>query len=92
MSQDIHLSKRMSLKISKERNRNSSIPYTSTAGSIMYAMLCTRPDVAYAFSIVSRFQADPREAKEECPISQSQVCCDGTFLYNFPTHEMIFII
>ena len=28
---------------------------------IMYAMLCTRPDVAYALGIVSRFQADPRE-------------------------------
>ena len=27
----------------------------------MYAMLCTRPDVAYALGIVSRFQADPGE-------------------------------
>ena len=27
----------------------------------MYAMLCTRPDVAYALGIVSRFQTDPRE-------------------------------
>ena len=27
----------------------------------MYAMLCTRPDVAYALDIAIRFQADPRE-------------------------------
>ena len=58
MSQGIHLSKRMSPKTPKERNRMSSIPYALTVGSIMYAMLCTRPDVAYTLGIVSRFQAD----------------------------------
>ena len=46
MSQGIYLYKRMSPKTPKERNRMSSIPYTSAVGSIMYAMLCTRPDVA----------------------------------------------
>ena len=39
----------------------SSIPYAWIVGSIMYAMLCTRPDVTYALDIVSRFQADPEE-------------------------------
>ena len=28
----------------------------------MYAMLCTRPDVAYAISMTSRYQADPGES------------------------------
>ena len=56
----IQLSKKMSPKILEERNRMSSIPYASGVGSIMYAMLCTRPDVAYALGIVSRFQVDPR--------------------------------
>ena len=46
MSHDIQLSKRMSHKILEERNRMSSIPYTSIVGSIMYAILCIRPDVA----------------------------------------------
>ena len=27
----------------------------------MYAMLCTRPDVSYALSIMSRYQANPGE-------------------------------
>ena len=58
MSQGIHLSKKISPKTSKERNRMSSIPYASAIRSIMYAMLCTRPDVAYALGIVSRFQTD----------------------------------
>ncbi|XP_061350404.1 secreted RxLR effector protein 161-like [Gastrolobium bilobum] len=37
------------------------IPYASAIGSIMYAMLCTRPYVSYALSITSRYQADPGE-------------------------------
>ena len=37
------------------------IPYASAIGSIMYAMLCTRPDVSYALSLTSRFQSDPGE-------------------------------
>ena len=39
----------------------NEIPYALAIGSIMYAMLCSRPDVAYALGIAIRFQADPRE-------------------------------
>ena len=42
--------------------RLSSIPYASALGFIMYAMICTRPDVAFALSLCSRFQANPGEA------------------------------
>ena len=35
------------------------IPYASDIGSIMYAMLCTRPDVSYALSVTSRYQSNP---------------------------------
>ena len=55
------LSKKMSPKTPEERNRMNSIPYASAVGSIMYAMLRIRLDVAYALGIVSRFQADPWE-------------------------------
>ena len=48
----------MSPKTPKERNRMSSIFYASIVRSIMYAMLCTRPDVIYALGIISRFQID----------------------------------
>ena len=40
------------------RERMSRIPYASTIGSIMYAMICTRPDVSYALSVTSRFQSN----------------------------------
>ena len=45
-----------------ERDRMSRVPYASAVGSIMYAMTCTRPDVSYALSMVSRYQQDPGEA------------------------------
>jgi len=36
------------------------VPYASAVGAIMYAMLGTRPDIAYAVSVVSQFMHDPR--------------------------------
>ena len=39
----------------------SRVPYASTVGSIMYAMTCTRLDVAYSLSVTSRYQSDPGE-------------------------------
>ena len=57
----IHLSKKIYHKTPEERKRMSKIPYASTMGSIIYAMLCTRSDIAYALDIASRFQVDPEE-------------------------------
>jgi hypothetical protein len=37
----------------------SKIPYASTVGSLMYAMVCTRPDIAHSVGVVSRFLANP---------------------------------
>ncbi|KAK6120832.1 hypothetical protein DH2020_045427 [Rehmannia glutinosa] len=39
----------------------SRIPYASAVGSLMYAMLCTRPDICYAVGVVSRYQSNPGE-------------------------------
>ena len=36
------------------------IPYASAVGSLMYAMLCTRPDICYVVGIVSHYQSNPR--------------------------------
>ena len=52
-----HLSKSLCPKTQEERERMSKIPYASAIGSIMYAMLCTRPDVSFALSVTSRFQS-----------------------------------
>nr|KYP62382.1 Retrovirus-related Pol polyprotein from transposon TNT 1-94 [Cajanus cajan] len=39
----------------------SKVPYSSVVGSLMYAMVCTRPDLAYAVSMVSRFLNQPHK-------------------------------
>lgn len=62
MSHGISLSKTQCPSTSDERERMSKIPYASAIGSIMYAMICTRPDVSYALSVTSRYQADPGES------------------------------
>ena len=35
----------------------SKVPYASAIGSLMYAMVCTRPDIAHAVGVVSRFMS-----------------------------------
>ncbi|GKF34398.1 retrotransposon protein, putative, ty1-copia subclass [Tanacetum coccineum] len=44
-----------------EVKRMQRVPYASAVGSIMYAVRCTRPDVAFAQNITSRFQQNPGE-------------------------------
>ena len=61
MSHGVHLFKDMSPRTQKEKENMSRIPYTSMIGSIMYVMLCMRPDVSYALSITSRYQKNPSE-------------------------------
>ena len=36
-----------------------NIPYANAIGTIMYAMISTRPDLAYAISTLSRFMSNP---------------------------------
>ncbi|GJY79663.1 retrovirus-related pol polyprotein from transposon TNT 1-94 [Tanacetum coccineum] len=35
------------------------VPYASAVGSLMYDMVCTRPDLAHAVGVVSRFLSNP---------------------------------
>jgi hypothetical protein len=62
MSHDIHLSKTQCPSTADELDRMSKVPYVSEIGSIMYAMISTRPDVSYALSATSMYQSDPGES------------------------------
>ena len=42
----------------EEIEKMVKIPYSSTVGSIMYAMICTHPDLAHSVSMVSRYMAN----------------------------------
>ncbi|KAJ9541609.1 hypothetical protein OSB04_028115 [Centaurea solstitialis] len=48
--------------LSQKQDKMKSVPYAFAIGLIMYAMLCTRPDVAYLVSVTSRYQQNPGEA------------------------------
>lgn len=55
----IALSTEMGPKTPEERTKMKGIPYSSVVGSLMYAMICTRPDICHAVGLVSRFQSNP---------------------------------
>ena len=48
------LSKDMCPETHEEIDYMSRIPYSLVVGSLMYAMVCTRPDIAHAVGVVSR--------------------------------------
>ncbi|KAE8730652.1 putative galacturonosyltransferase 6 [Hibiscus syriacus] len=53
------LSSSMSPSSEEERMEMSRVPYASAVGSLMFAMICTRPDIAQAVGVVSRYMANP---------------------------------
>ncbi|GJZ12015.1 retrotransposon protein, putative, ty1-copia subclass [Tanacetum coccineum] len=69
MQEKLKLSKSQGASTLAEIQRMQNIPYTSTVGSIMYVVRCTRPDVAFAQNITSRFQQNPCDTKRELRVS-----------------------
>ena len=51
----------MKLLSQKRGFHMSKIPYASIVDSIIYAMIYTRPNVAYSLEIVSRYQSNLEE-------------------------------
>ena len=43
----------------------SKVSYASAIGNLMYVMVCTRPDIAHAVGIVSKFMSRPRKQHQE---------------------------
>ena len=58
---EISLSSNHRPKTHAEIDRMRGILYASTVGSLMYAMLCTRPDICFVIGMVNRYQSDPGE-------------------------------
>ncbi|KAL5815400.1 hypothetical protein ACOSQ4_026041 [Xanthoceras sorbifolium] len=42
-----------------EREQMKNIPYASAVGSLMYAQVCTRPDIAFVVGMLGRYQSNP---------------------------------
>ena len=56
----LKLTKDICPKTQEEEDKMSKVPYASAVGSLMYAMVCTRPDIAHAVRVVSRYMSHPR--------------------------------
>nr|GEX86590.1 hypothetical protein [Tanacetum cinerariifolium] len=61
MQEKLKLSKSQGASTPAEKQRMQNIPYASAVGFIMYAVRCTRPDVAFTQNMTSRFQQNPGE-------------------------------
>ena len=49
------LSKVQTPKTEDEKALISKVPYASSVGILMYAMVCTRPDIAQVVRVISRY-------------------------------------
>ena len=47
-------------KTLEEEKTMRQVPYALVVGSLMHAMLFTRPDICYSVGIVSRYQSNPK--------------------------------
>ena len=45
--------------IDEKKKKMQHVPYASTVESLMYAMVCIRPDIDHVVSTVSRFMSNP---------------------------------
>nr|GEU42338.1 retrotransposon protein, putative, Ty1-copia subclass [Tanacetum cinerariifolium] len=69
MQEKLKLSKSQGASTLAEMKHMQNVSYASAVGSIMYAVRCTRPDVAFAQNITSRFQQNPDDLKRELRVS-----------------------
>jgi hypothetical protein len=53
------LTKEMCPRTQEKIEYMSRVPYSSAVGSLMYAMVCIRPDIAHAVGVVSRYMNNP---------------------------------
>ena len=53
------LSGKQSPRTKVDKVEMMKIPFASAVGNLMYAMVCTRPDIGYAIVVVSRLISNP---------------------------------
>lgn len=83
------LSKDMCLSTQALKDEMAVVPYASAVENLMYAMVSTRPDIAHAMGVVSRYMQNP--GREHCNVvkwilrylagtSNYSLCYGGTSL------------
>ncbi|KAK8954235.1 hypothetical protein KSP39_PZI002773 [Platanthera zijinensis] len=59
LGQQFRLSSQQCPDTEGERQKMFGVSYASAVGCFMYVMICTRPDIAQAVSVVSRYMGNP---------------------------------
>ena len=52
------LSKEQSHTTDEEQDHMAKVPYAFAIGSLMYFMVCTRPNIVHAVGVVSRYMSN----------------------------------
>ena len=55
----LRLSKADAPSTDTERAEMANLPYANAVGALLYLAMATRPDIAYAVSVLCRFIANP---------------------------------
>ena len=55
----VNLSTKQCRKAQEEEEDMPRVPYASALSSLMYALVCTRLDIAHAVGVLSRFMSKP---------------------------------
>ncbi|GJW06207.1 hypothetical protein Tco_1568630 [Tanacetum coccineum] len=79
MQERLDLNKKQGTSTPKKVKRMQNVPYASAVGSIMYAVRCTRPNVAFVQNITSHFQQNP-EAEY---IAASEAAMEAVWIRKF---------
>ena len=59
VERNLNLSLDMCPKLTEEKEKMSKVPYFSAIESLMYEMMCKRPNICYVVGLASRFQSNP---------------------------------
>ena len=57
----VNMSTEQCPKTQEKEEDMSHVPYASAVGSLMYAMVYTRPYIAHVVGVLSRFMSNPRK-------------------------------
>ncbi|GKD48317.1 hypothetical protein Tco_1277293 [Tanacetum coccineum] len=79
MQERLDLNKTQGASTPEEVKRMQNVPYASGVGSIMYAVRCTRPDIAFTQNITSHFQQNPVYGGNPKAELQVNSYCDAGF-------------
>ena len=58
VERNLSLSLDMCPKSPEEKEQMSKVPYSSAIRSLMYAMMCTRPNICYVVGLARKFQSN----------------------------------